>query len=128
MRAEPVVASPAKPLIQQRTFEFAVRVLRVVRAMPRGVADQVIARQLARCGTSIGANVEEAQGAQSKAEFTRKMNIARGEAREAVYWLRLVAELDMVPQERSANLFQEAREISNILIAIVKTARSRPEG
>ncbi|TWT45142.1 hypothetical protein RAS1_15640 [Phycisphaerae bacterium RAS1] len=122
------MASPAKPLIQQRTFEFAVRVLRVVRAMPRGVADQVIARQLARCGTSIGANVEEAQGAQSKAEFTRKMNIARGEAREAVYWLRLVAELDMVPQERSANLFQEAREISNILIAIVKTARSRPEG
>lgn len=74
-----------KPGIQERPFAFAVRILKLTRAFPRHVAAQVVARQIARSGTGVGSNVEEAQGAQTSREFARKMNIARGEALETRY-------------------------------------------
>ena len=74
-----------RPDIPERCFAFAVRTLKLVRALPRDVGGQVVARQLARSGTSVGANVEEAQAAHSKADFARRMNIARAEARENLY-------------------------------------------
>ena len=83
----------------------------------------MIARQIARSGTSIGANVEEAQGSHSKADFVHRMNVARREARETHYWLRLIAADGLVPAERLADLAQEAEEVVRILTAIVKTAR-----
>jgi four helix bundle protein len=113
----------SRPDIQARSFELAVRVLKLVRAMPRATGSQVIARQIARSGTSIGANVEEAQGSHSKADFVHRMNVARREARETHYWLRLIAADGLVPAERLADLAQEAEEVVRILTAIVKTAR-----
>ena len=114
-----------KPDIQKKSFEFAVRILRLVRALPRDLASQVVIRQLARSGTSIGANVEEAQGSQSRREFARRMNIARSEARETPYWLRLLAETELVPRPRLDAITREAEEIVRILVAIVKTARDQ---
>jgi four helix bundle protein len=109
--------------IQERAFALALRVLRVVRALPRDTASQIIGRQIARSGTSVGANVEEAQGAHSKAEFARRMNIARSEALETRYWLRLIVEGGMLPKRRLEPLVQEADEVVRTLVAIVKKAR-----
>jgi four helix bundle protein len=91
--------------------------------MPRDVGGQIMARQLARSGTSIGANVEEAQCAQSKAEFARKMNIALSEARETWYWLRLLSEEKQIPVGRLRLLIQESVEIVKVLTTIVKNSR-----
>ena len=71
--------------IERRTFAFAARIVKLVNAIPRSVAGNTLGRQIVRSGTSVGANVEEAQGSQSKKDFTRRMNIARAEARETLY-------------------------------------------
>lgn len=91
--------------------------------MPRDAGGQVIARQIARCGTSVGANVEEAQGSQTKREFARRMNIARAEALEARYWLRLVADAGLIPRRRLEPLIEEAGELVRVLVTIVRRAR-----
>jgi four helix bundle protein len=78
---------------------------------------------MARCGTSIGANVEEAQAAQSKAGFARRMNIARAEAKETLYWLRLLGEAEILPRGSLRSLLAEADELVRILTSIVKTSR-----
>lgn len=106
---------------------FALRILKVVRALSRDPADQVIARQLARSGTSVGANIEEAQASHSKVDFVRRMNIARAEARETLYWLRLIAESGMLSRSRMLELVTEADAIVRILVRIVKTAKERRE-
>ncbi|MBN2562195.1 MAG: four helix bundle protein [Phycisphaerae bacterium] len=109
--------------IQRRTFLFAARILQMVRLLSQDVASQVVARQVAKSGTSIGANVEEAQGSHSRAEFSRRMGIARSEARETLYWLRLLGEAGMVPAERLADITREAEELVKILTTIVKKSR-----
>jgi four helix bundle protein len=110
--------------IQDRTFRFAVRILRLVRFLPRDNAGLTVARQLSRSGTSIGANVEEAQASHSRLEFVRRMNIARSEARETLYWLRLVAEAEMLKPQRMNEIVAEADELVRILTAIVKKCRA----
>jgi four helix bundle protein len=109
--------------IAERTFQFALRILRVLHALPRDSAGQVLGRQLLRCGTSVGANTAEAQGLHTRRDFARRMNTARTEAREALYWLRLLAESGMLPSRRLKPLMAEADEITRILTAIVKNAR-----
>ena len=114
-----------QPDIPRRCFALAVRILRLVRVLPRDTGGQVVGRQLARCGTSVGANVEEAQAAQSKLDFARRMNIARAEATETLYRLRLLAEAEMVPRGRLTAMLEEADELVRILTAIVKSSRQK---
>lgn len=111
--------------IHERTFRFAARILKLVDALPRSAAGRAIAGQLSRSGTSVGANVEEAQGSHSRAEFVRRIGIARSEARESLYWVRLIEAIEMLPKTRLALLKREAEEICRILTAIVKTTRSK---
>ncbi|MGD8275720.1 MAG: four helix bundle protein [Thiohalocapsa sp.] len=108
-----------------RTFEFARRVVELCRVLDAnpGVA-RVMARQLLRSGTSIGANVEEAQASQSKADFISKYSIACKEARETHYWLRLLAATDILPQQRLIDLQEECNELIAVLTAIIKKLRS----
>ena len=106
-----------------RTFAFAMRAMRVVESVPRTTGGDVLGRQLARCGTSVGANVEEAEAAQSRPDYVRKMNIARAEAREASYWLRLIGQLGLVKRARLDDLINEADQLIRILSAIVKKTR-----
>ena len=109
--------------IQGRTYQFALRVLKLVSAMEYDTASAVLARQIARSATSVGANVEEAAAAHTKVEFIRKMNIARGEARETRYWLRLIADLECVAKTRLSGLLNESEEILKIVTRIVANAR-----
>lgn len=112
--------------ITDRSFIFATRVVKLCRFLE--TQDQVsrtLANQLLRSGTSIGANVEEAQAGQSKADFVAKMSIARKEARETHYWLRLLKESEIIPESQLSEIIQEADEIIRILTAIVKTSQMR---
>ena len=113
--------------IEERVYRSALRVVKLVQVMPRGVAGEVLARQLLRAATSIGANVEEAIAAESKRDFTHKMSIAHKEARETHYWLRLVRDAEMFSPERMCDSIQESLEIKKILSATVRTSRASLE-
>jgi four helix bundle protein len=113
-----------KPDIEGRTYQLALRIIRLCRQLDEqpGVP-RTLAKQVLRSGTSIGANVEEAHAGQSRADFISKMSIALKEARETRYWLRLVADSDLLPAEVLASLVGEATEVMKILGAIVVTCR-----
>ena len=112
--------------IVERTFAFAVRIVKLCQALDgKPGVSRVLARQLLRSGTSIGANVEEAQGGQSRADFLSKMSIAHKEARETLYWLRLIAESEVIQQAMLAPLTQECNELVAILTSIVKSTKGR---
>jgi four helix bundle protein len=111
--------------IVERTFRFAVRIVKLANALPRTTAGAVVARQVMRAGSSVGANVEEAQAASSSKEFSRRMEVAQAEAREALYWLRLIAESELIAKGRLVQLIGEADELVRILTTIARRARKR---
>jgi four helix bundle protein len=112
--------------IQERTFCFALNVINLCRQLDinPGVG-RTLALQLLRSGTSVGANVEEAQAGQSRADFISKYSIALKEIREARYWLRLIAESKVINSSAINPLFQEASELGRILGAIVSRTKQR---
>lgn len=110
-----------KNLIQDRTFNFALDIIKIYVQMVEK-KEFVLSKQLLRSGTSIGANVEEAIAGQSKRDFLSKMNISLMETREANYWLRLLKESKLVDVDFNPTL-KESKEIMNILSAIVKTTK-----
>lgn len=112
--------------IRERAFVFACRIVKLHQYLVKeGGAGRSLGGQVLRSGTSIGANLEEADAGQSRADFVSKCNIALKEARETHYWLRLLGACDMVPAERIAPLVGEANELVAILTAIVRNARER---
>lgn len=111
--------------IQERTFEFGVRVARLVNELPRTVAGFEIGKQVVRSGTSVGANVEEADAAESKRDFIHKMSIAHKEARETRYWLRVIQSA-LLDDGETRSLIQESDELVRILYTIVENARQSP--
>ncbi len=116
--------------IHERSFEFACRIVRLYEALCRRKgAARAIARQLLDSGTSVGANLEEANSAQSKADFVSKCSIAAKEARETHYWLRLLIASRVVAEPKLAPLAAETNELISILTTIVKSAgRSKSRG
>ena len=110
--------------IQDRTFEFGVRIVRMVNRLPRTLAAVEIGRQVLRSGTSIGANMEEAKGAESRRDFIHKTNTAYKEARETYYWLNLIHAVILIDDKEVHALRQECDEIIRILHAILRKARS----
>ncbi len=106
--------------ITDRTFNFAVRIVNLCKVLDEkpGVA-RTLAKQLIRSGTSIGANVEESQAAQSTADFIHKLQISLKEARETRYWLRLLIASKILPQPRLSPLLNEAEEITKIIATII---------
>jgi four helix bundle protein len=111
--------------IPQRSFDFSVRIVRLCQVLDEkpGVA-RTLARQLLRAGTSIGANVEEGQASQSRADFVSKYSIACKEARETHYWLRLLVASDVMQESRLHDLIQEAHELIAILTTITKKTKA----
>ena len=112
--------------IQERTFEFARRIVRLYQHLEKtGATGRTLGRQVLRSGTSIGANLEEAEAGQSRADFIAKSSVALKEARETHYWLRLLVTCELVSSEQISALVTEANELVAILTTIVKKARSR---
>jgi len=110
--------------IQERTFFFACRLVKLYQFLVKQKgATEILGRQLLRSGTSIGTNLQEAIAGQSKADFISRCNIALKEARETLYWLRLLSETNLIPARRIADLSRESNELVAILTTIVKKSR-----
>lgn len=109
--------------IAVRSIQYAVDVIRLYRELQQDEAGRVIGRQFFRSGTSIGANVQEAQGGQSKADFIAKMSIAHKEALESAYWLKLFGKSKILPEVRLTGLVDETEQLIKILSAILITAK-----
>ena len=107
-------------IIEVKSFEFAVDVVKLTRKLRSEGIEFALLNQLLRSGTSIGANVSEAQNAQSKPDFISKMSIALKEARETRYWLKLLKEACNI---QSIELLSQIDEIINILTKIVKNSK-----
>jgi four helix bundle protein len=119
--------SMADQTIQDRSYEFACRIIRLVDYIARkSLVLRTIARQVLKSGTSVGANLEEASGAQSKPDFISKCSIAAKEARETRYWLRLLIAAKGVSKDRLTPLIDEADQIVAILTTILKKASTSP--
>jgi len=108
-------------VILEKSYAFALKIMRTAKAI-RELREYDLASQLWRAGTSIGANIEEAQAAQSRADFRSKMGIAAKEARESHYWLRLTRDGNVLPAAQVAPLIEDIDEIKRILTSIVKSS------
>ena len=110
--------------LQEWTFNFARRVVNLCQILDKtpGVS-RTLANQLLRSGTSIGANVEEAQAGQSRRDFINKPSIARKEARETHYWLRLVAATELIPEPSLTELLDEANQLVAILTTVIRRTK-----
>jgi len=106
-----------------RTKAFAVRIVKVADALPRGAAGFVLAKQLIGSGTSAAANYRAACKARSKAEFIAKLSIVVEEMDETLFWLELIAELGLVKPKRLAAITDEANQLTAIFVASRKTSR-----
>jgi four helix bundle protein len=113
------------PEINERAFRFACRSVELYRMLRQaGGPAREVAPQLLKAGTSVGANLEEATGGQSRADFIAKVCIALKEAREARFWLRLISVCGLLPSEAVKADLQESNELVAILIAIIRNART----
>lgn len=114
-----------KIVILDKSFDFAVRIVNLYKYLYNDKKEFVLSKQLLRSGTSIGANINEAQAGQSKADFISKMSIASKEARETKYWIELLIKTDYLNIEDNyvKSLFEEINEIIKIVTSIVKTSQ-----
>jgi four helix bundle protein len=106
----------------QRTKQFALRIFKLVGALPQTIQGKAVAAQLIRSGTSVAANYRAACRARSKAEFVAKLGIVEEEADETAFWLELIIETELVPSAKVKPLLIEAREIVAIMASSKKTA------
>jgi four helix bundle protein len=111
--------------IEKMSFAFAKEILGLVFSLPQNETRFVLGKQLMRSGTSVGANIEEAQGGLSKAEFIHSMNIAKKEARETLYWLKLLLEFDFIDNNKVRKLIDDCDVLLKMLTAIVKTSQTK---
>lgn len=111
--------------IRERSFEYALRAIKLYQSLQEGKdsAGWIIVKQYLRSATSIGANVEEAKSGESRADFIHKYSIAQKEARESLYWLRLLAQSGILPSTRLTPLIKETEEIISVITAIIVTAK-----
>ena len=106
-----------------RSICFAARIIKLHRYLIKNKKETIISRQIVRSGTSIGANINEANYGQSKADFIAKLHIALKETAETEYWLKLLILSEYVTQEMGESLLKDCLEIKRILIASINTAK-----
>ena len=116
----------SNPLLE-RTKSFALRIIRLCRSIPEGRVEKMIALQLMRCGTLVGANYRAACCARSAAEFRSKLGIVEEETDESIYWMELIIDSGIIPQERLCDLLNEANEILSMVVASIRTSRNRSD-
>src|SRR2546430_14151822 len=112
-----------EPDLKKRTKAFALRILKLVDALPKTTAGRALASQIVRSGTSVAANYHAACRAKSTADFIAKMGIVEEEADETLFWLELLEESELVTAAKLAAIKQEADELIAITVTSIKTAR-----
>ena len=105
-------------IVESKSFDFAVRIVKLYQYLCEEKNERVMSKQLLRCGTSVGANVSEAERGQSKPDFYSKMAIALKEANETYYWIRLMHSTEYLSDKEYSSLDSDINEIISILVAI----------
>jgi four helix bundle protein len=113
--------------LKRRTFQYAIRCVRLVEALLSTTTAQVLGKQLLRCATSVGANYRAAARSRSRLDFISKMGIVEEECDETLYWIEVFNELGILSSERTQSLYSEGAEILAIIVTSIKTAKSRRE-
>lgn len=113
--------------LYEKAYLFAVRVVKVYQFLSNDKKEFILSKQLLRSGTSVGANISEANGAISKADFSAKISIAYKESLETKYWLNLLKDTEFINEKAFESLFKEADELAKILFSILKTTRINPD-
>jgi len=106
-------------LIKDKSFRFAIRIVNLHKLLSGERKDFVMSKQLLRSGTSIGANIREAQNGESKADFIHKLGIAQKETDETLYWLELLKATNYINTEEFESLFADANELLKIIRTII---------
>lgn len=112
-------------IVQEKSYQFALNIITTTRLLVDSQREYALSRQLLKSGTSIGANVEEAIGGQSKRDFIAKLSIAYKEARETKYWLRLIRDLQLLTPDDVNPLVLDIDELLRIIGSILKTSREK---
>jgi four helix bundle protein len=116
-----------KKNLLNRTKRFAIRIIRLSRAIPKSIEGVIIAKQIIRSGTSVASNYRAACRSRSKSDFISKLCIVEEEADETLFWMELLIEADIVKQEQLVDLMEEANQILAIVIKSKITARKNQE-
>ena len=113
---------------KDRTKKFALRVIKLVTSLPKGLVADVVGRQLLRSGTSVGANYRAACRGRSTADVVNKLGVVEEEADESMFWMKLLVDAQVVSEKRLAALMTEANEITAMVVSSIKTLRRRNAG
>ena len=110
-------------IIETKSFDFSVRIVNLYKYLNDTKKEYVLSKQLLRSGTSIGANVAEAEQAQSKPDFVSKMNIALKETSETKYWIKLLKATEFLSEKESNSLLADCVELEKLLVSIIKSSK-----
>ena len=110
-------------VVKNKSFQFAFRIVKLYQFLVNEKKEYVLSKQLLRSGTSIGANIEDADSGQTKKDFIAKLSISLKEAKETHYWLRLIFECDYLEQKMYKSFIDDCEELIMLLTSIIKTSR-----
>ncbi len=113
--------------IRHRSFEYTLRAVKLYQYLQKQKdgAGWVLGKQYLRAASSVGANIEEAQAGESRGDFVHKLGIAQKEARESLYWLRVLAESNLLPRKRLQLLTRESEELLNVITSIILNTKKQ---
>ena len=112
-------------ILQDKSFDFAVKIVNLYKFLNEEKKEFVLSKQVLRSGTSIGANIEEGIGGQSDKDFLSKLNISYKEARETIFWLKLLLATDYFNKDQIDGILQDAEELCKILAKIILTMKQK---
>ena len=110
-------------VIKNKSYNFAIRIVELYKYLKNSKREFTLSRQILRAGTSIGANIEDAIGGQSKKDFISKLSIAYKESRETNYWLRILKDTNYITAEEFQSIIIDLNEIQKLLVTIIKTSK-----
>ena len=111
-------------VLREKSYAFAIRAINLAKFLREEKKEYILSKQIVRCGTSIGANIEEASGAQSNNDFIAKLHISLKEAKETHYWVRLLRDTEYISKEQAHSLIEDIDEVITILTRSLKTIKS----
>ena len=112
-------------VLQEKSYNFAIRIVKLAQFLREKKSEYILSKQLIRSGTSIGANIEEASGAQSDSDFIAKLHISLKEAKESHDWIRLLRDTDFITQAQAESMLTDLNEIITLLTRSLKTLKSK---
>lgn len=111
-------------ILKEKSYSFALRIVKMCRFLNEEKREFILSEQVLRSGTSIGANIEEANQGQSRSDFIHKLSIYLKEAVETIYWLRLLRDSEILSQNQAESLLNDCRELEKLLTSSIKTSKT----